>query len=76
MMRQPARLAGLSALHDFLERGFLAFRKMGGATDFLATIDAREKALLESLLEGETTPFPDPLQPRAPAAVVSAAAAG
>lgn len=76
MMRQPARLAGLSALHDFLDRGFHAFRKMGGATEFLATIDAREKALLESLLAGETAPFPDPLQPHAPAAVASAAAAG
>lgn len=62
MMRQPARLAGLSALHDFLERGFAAFRRMNGADEFLATIDARERALMESLLAGETAPFPDPLQ--------------
>ena len=68
MMRQPARLAGLSALHDFLERGFVAFRNMGNATEFLATIDARERALMEELLAGETVPFPDPLEPRAQAA--------
>jgi hypothetical protein len=65
MMRQPARMAGLSALHDFLERGFVAFRKMGDATEFLVTIDTRERALMEELLTGETVPFPDPLQPRA-----------
>ena len=33
MMRQPARLAGMAALQDFLERGFAAFRAMGGARD-------------------------------------------
>ena len=64
MMRQPARLAGFSALHDFLERGFVAFGKMGDATEFLATIDTRERALMEALFEGETTPIPDPLAPR------------
>lgn len=67
MMRQPARLAGFSALHDFLERGFVAFGKMGDATEFLATIDTRERALMEALLAGETAPFPDPLTPRAAA---------
>jgi hypothetical protein len=65
MMRQPARMAGLSALQDFLERGFVAFRKMGDATEFLATIDKRERALMEELLAGDTVPFPDPTQPRA-----------
>ena len=66
MMRQPARLSGLATLHDFLERGFAAFRKMGDATEFLSTIDSRERALMEKLLAGETEPFPDPLDPRAP----------
>jgi len=67
VMRQPARMAGLATLHDFLERGFVAFRKMGDAAEFLATIDARERALMEELLVGETVPFADPMQPRAPA---------
>jgi hypothetical protein len=64
MMRQPARLAGFSALQEFLERGFAAFRKMDGAGEFLGTIDARERALMESLFAGETAPFPDPLEPQ------------
>jgi hypothetical protein len=65
MMRQPARLAGLFALHDFLERGFSAFRRMGEATEFLGTIDTRERALMEELLGGAPAPFPDPLAARA-----------
>ncbi len=67
LMRQPARLAGYAALHDFLERGFAAFARMGDASEFLATIDARERALMEALLAGETAPFPDPLLRRASA---------
>ena len=61
MMRQPARLAGLGALHDFLERGFDAFRRMDGAVEFLATIAAREAALLDTIYSGDPAPFPDPL---------------
>jgi hypothetical protein len=60
MMRQPARLAGVSVLHDFLDRGFHAFRRMHGAELFLATIVNREMALMESILGGETAPFADP----------------
>jgi hypothetical protein len=73
MMRRPARLAGLGQLHDFLERGFNAFRRMGGAAEFLATVCEREAALMNAMLAGETAPFPDPLEPpRAPAANVPA----
>jgi hypothetical protein len=54
-------LAGLSALQDFLERGFAAFRRMGGAATFLATINERETQLLEAIADGATAPFPDPL---------------
>jgi hypothetical protein len=64
MMRQPSRVWGLLAVHDFLERGFDAFRKMGDATEFLTTIDTRERALMEELLAGETVPFPDPMEAR------------
>jgi hypothetical protein len=60
MMRQPARLAGLSALQDFLERGFAAFRRMEGAQIFLATISERETHLLQAIADGATDPFPDP----------------
>jgi len=62
MMRQPAKLAGLEALQHFLERGVGAFRRMHGADEFLATITARENALVESIFAGETAPFPDPIE--------------
>jgi hypothetical protein len=61
MMRQPARLAGLTSLQDFLERGFAAFRSMGGAEEFLRTIDSRETQIMEAIVGGAQDPFPDPL---------------
>jgi hypothetical protein len=61
MMRQPARLAGMGALQDFLERGFAAFRGMGGAESFLRTIDERETHIMESIAGGATDAFADPL---------------
>lgn len=43
MCRWPARMAGLSALQSFLERGFDAFRQLKGAGPFLSTIARRER---------------------------------
>lgn len=63
MMRRPARLAGLSALQDFLERGFTAFRRMKGAEGFLATIEARESRIHHAIVGGSNDPFPDPWPP-------------
>ena len=60
VMRKPAHLAGLSALQDFLERGFEAFSHMRGADEFIATIVARETAIGESIAAGSNTPFPAP----------------
>lgn len=51
MMRGPAAAAGLSDLQDFLERGYTAFRKMNGASEFLETIATRERALLDAWLD-------------------------
>ena len=62
MMRHPARAAGLAVLQEFLERGFSAFRKMRGAAKFLATIDRRERALMNAIFAGDPAPFPDPLE--------------
>ncbi len=69
MMRQPARLAGLSGLQDFLERGFTAFRAMNGADEFLRTIETRETQIMEAIIGGSTDPFGDPLlfRPATPA---------
>jgi hypothetical protein len=57
MMEAPARAAGLAALHDFLARGFHAFRGMGGADEFLATIAARETRIVDGLYAGSPQPF-------------------
>lgn len=59
-MRQPARLAGLGALQNLLERGFAAFRHMGGASAFLATVEARETALMNAIFSGDRAPFAEP----------------
>ncbi len=48
----PAHMAGLGALHDFLERGFKAFRHMKGAAGFLQTIHDRESGIMDSILAG------------------------
>jgi hypothetical protein len=72
MMRGPARLAGFATLHDFLERGFAAFRGMRGAERFLEIVQSRETMLLEAILAGASAPFPDPLAPAGGAAISSA----
>ena len=57
MMRGPAHLAGLGALHEFLERGFEAFHAMGSADEFLESVIGREKAILRALFVGQADPF-------------------
>lgn len=61
VMRTPAQVAGLAGLQDFLERGFAAFATMRGAVLFLTTIQSRETALYEAIVEGADDPFPDPM---------------
>jgi hypothetical protein len=51
-MRRPARLAGLGELQSFLERGYEAFRRMGGAQDFIARVTGREREVMEALFAG------------------------
>jgi hypothetical protein len=53
MMRKPAQLAGLGELQSFLERGYAAFHKMGGADEFLALLIERERELLKALFAGD-----------------------
>ena len=66
MMRKPAHVAGLSALQDFLERGFVAFRTMNGAHEFLAVVRERETRVHEAIVGGGNDPFPDPTVMLAP----------
>ncbi len=51
--RAPARMAGLLELHDFIERGFVAFRAMKGSEEFIDAIVTRETAIMESILARE-----------------------
>jgi hypothetical protein len=60
LARTPARLAGMSALHDFLERGLTAFRGMKRADEFLAIIKRREAAFMERLFAGGPDPYTQP----------------
>jgi len=57
MCRVPARLAGLDALQSFLERGFGAFRHLGGGADFVGRIVAQEAEVSRRLFAGEHAPF-------------------
>ena len=57
MMRGPARLAGMTALQQFLESGFDTFAEMGGqsngARHFLATVKERESKLIDQLFDSD-----------------------
>jgi hypothetical protein len=55
--RLPAQLAGLSELQRFLERGFDAFARLGGADEFLRLITERERTVSRRLFAGHATPF-------------------
>ncbi|MGZ8274242.1 MAG: FFLEELY motif protein [Burkholderiaceae bacterium] len=57
MMKGPAEMWGLSHLHHFLQRGFDAFAGMGGARDFLATIQRRESTINQRLFARDADPF-------------------
>ncbi len=57
MMRQPAHLAGLAALHTFLESGFSHFASMarqgGSVAHFLDTIQTRERDWIKLLFDAD-----------------------
>ena len=55
--RGPARLAGLSELQGFLERGYAAFDRLGDAEDFVAEIERDEREISRRLFAGERDPF-------------------
>jgi hypothetical protein len=50
LVRVPVSRAGWGDLHDWIERGFLAFQHMHGAKEFLATIHDREMAFLAEVI--------------------------
>ena len=62
LSRKPAKVAGVKSLHEFLEKGFKSFKKLGNVNDFLDPIITRERALMQSLYaaNGQTeNPLPE-----------------
>lgn len=53
MMRRPADAAGLDSLQQFLETGFDAFARMGGAEEFLALVRLRESEWTRALFDDD-----------------------
>lgn len=63
--RLPARVIGVTALQEFLERGYRAFRTMGGAQKLLRDIEQRETTIMQRLFAGSADPFQIDGPPRA-----------
>lgn len=57
MLRKPAKMAGLAELQNFLQRGFVTFKQMAGAAEFLDTIRIRESELMNHLFDSVGDPF-------------------
>lgn len=57
LSRLPARMAGLSELQSFLERGFGAFGQLPDAHAFVRDIVQRERSVMRRLFEAHPQPF-------------------
>jgi len=57
LIKGPAYAAHMGELHQFLDRGFMAFRHMHGAAEFLEIIRKRETQILERLFAKHRAPF-------------------
>lgn len=57
MTRTPADMADLSDLHDFLHRGYTAFRKMDDVNTLIDRLVIRERRVMENILTGHPEPF-------------------
>lgn len=53
----PARATGWDELHDFLKRGYHAFKRLGKANTFLETIQRREMHILDRIYANDPRPF-------------------
>ncbi len=58
LTRRPAQRGGWYEMQGFLERGFSAFKRMGGKADtFLNTLQQREMQILDQIFHGDPDPF-------------------
>lgn len=60
LSRRPAKKAGLLSLHQFLQQGHQAFKRLGKADDFILPIVRREQQLTADLFNpAMANPLPD-----------------
>ncbi|KAA1175728.1 hypothetical protein FWJ25_00900 [Marinobacter salinexigens] len=57
MTRTPAEMADLSDLHDFLHRGYTAFRKMDDVNTLIDRLVVRESRVMANVVAGHPDPF-------------------
>ena len=57
MASGPAQRTGWGDVHNFLARGFRAFKQMRGAEKFLDTVEKREMHILDQIFMGNKNPF-------------------
>lgn len=57
MSRTPAEMANLSDLHNFLHRGYSAFRKMDNVDLLINRLVTREQRVMDNILNGRPEPF-------------------
>ena len=60
LSRKPAKVAGVKSLHEFLEKGFKSFKKLGNVDDFIHPVICRETELM-NLLFAAKGPADNPL---------------
>lgn len=58
--RRPAEMAELTDLHNFLQRGYTAFRHMGNVELLISRLVARETRVLDNILSRRPDPFQVP----------------
>jgi hypothetical protein len=56
--RKPAKMAGVLALHEFLEKGFTSFKNLGNVEDFIMPIVNKERQIMQQLADPNS---PNPL---------------
>jgi hypothetical protein len=62
LSRKPAKVAGVKSLHEFLEKGFKSFKKLGNVNDFIDPIINRERQIMQQLFAAkgqDENPLPE-----------------
>jgi hypothetical protein len=58
--RKPAKMAGVLALHEFLDKGFKSFKNLGNVEDFITPVVNKEHEIMQQLANPNSpNPLPD-----------------